>query len=237
MPILFRLAGKKPLLSFVSFEGCPQEAEDALLRALPSDAQAYLARFTHALRRRQSLWGRALALAAAHSLGAECREDLPYGPVLRLPDGRELAISVTHTGSCAGIGLPSTAKAPLAVDLEGLPADTARFLAAARRRLPAGALPSLERAAAESGSPAPWVAAWGIRECAVKMNRGKTRFSVLPCSQSPWLRIADAEQELSPAVFCEPLADGVLTCAGTEGRPVRQDFSAGSLLEALGISF
>jgi hypothetical protein len=232
----FPLAGKKPLLSFLSFEDCPEEAEEALLAALPADAQAYLARFSHALRRRQSLWGRALALAAARSMGALYSEDLPYGPVLLTPDGRKLAVSITHTDHYVGIGVPASSAAPLAVDLEKLPSDIPRFLAAAARRLPEKSFAALDRAAASTGSSAPWVAAWGIRECAVKMNRGQSRYSVLASKHAPWLRVADAERTLSSAVFWEPFAGGVYACVSTEGRPERCDFSPAALLEALGIA-
>lgn len=181
------------------------ETEARLEALLPEGTRRRLSLFTHRARRRQSLWGRLLALAESRSLGAELIEEPPYPPYL-LKDEGQLALSIAHTGRFVALGTASFADQVMGLDLE-----TVRPM---RRledvcRLSLGAAAELTVAACRrSGSYDPFFLAWGMMEAQVKLNRGGARYRL----------IAEGER---PAVV------------GDDGTPLLVTYEAPDVLDAL----
>lgn len=154
------------------------DTEDAALEAelealLPEGTRRRLSAFTHQARRRQSLWGRLLALAEARRLGAKLVEEPPYPPYL-LVSGKAVALSIAHTGAFVAVGTASGSDPVMGLDLEGV-RPLRRLEAVCEMSLGAAARPTLE-ACRRTGSSDPFFFAWGLMESQVKLNRGGARY-------------------------------------------------------------
>ncbi|MGN1149532.1 MAG: hypothetical protein ACI4SY_02365 [Sutterella sp.] len=157
------------------------DTEDAAVEAglealLPDGTRQRLAAFTHQARRRQSLWGRFLALAEARRLGAELIEEPPYPPYLRMPGGA-LELSIAHTGTFVAVGTASPEDPVMGLDLEGV-RPLRRLEAVCDMSLGIAARPTIE-ACRRTGSTDPFFFAWGLMESQVKLNRGGARFRLV----------------------------------------------------------
>ena len=148
--------------------------EARLAALLPDATQRRLAAFTHAGRRRQTLWGRLAALAVARERGLSLIETPPYPPVLRDADGHETALSFAHTGTKIAVGAASSED-----DIMGLDIETLRPVRSVRGMSEMAFGADIEWAADrydESGDLEPFFLLWGMKEAEIKLNRGGDRF-------------------------------------------------------------
>lgn len=166
----------RSLVTLLAVDVEDADLEGRLEALLPDGTRRRLAAFTHQARRRQSLWGRLLALAEARRLGAELTEEPPYPPYLRVPGGT-VALSIAHTGAFVAVGTACAQDPVMGLDLEGV-RPLRRLEAVCGMSLGIAARPTQE-ACRLTGSTDPFFFAWGLMESQVKLNRGGARYRLI----------------------------------------------------------
>ena len=191
----------------LDFEDEALEAE--LTALLPAATQARLAAFTHAARRRQTLWGRLAALAMARERGLALVETPPYSPLLKDADGRETALSIAHTGKVIAVGVASETD-----DVMGLDIETVRPVRSVRAMSETAFGRDIAWAADrwdETGDLEPFFLLWGMKEAEIKLNRGGERFRLT--------RMTDARgTEIRPEVLDRRTGDTLAVHTRKTGR-------------------
>lgn len=148
--------------------------EAKLVPLLPAATQERLAAFTHAARRRQTLWGRLAALAIARERGLTLVETPPYSPLLRDAAGHETALSIAHTGNVIAVGAAGDADPLMGLDIE-----TVRPVRSVRAMSETAFGADIAWAADrydKTGDLEPFFLLWGMKEAEIKLNRGGDAF-------------------------------------------------------------
>ncbi len=171
----------------------------ALLAQLPAETSAALSRFKHPVRYQEAVLGRALSELLARLTGYRLKEELPYSPLL-LSDTSEKAATLTLSHNTylgkstvlAGLGELTEEPPAFALDVEAM-----RERANIPELLAHSFAPEIgERISAAMGRASDedrlslFYRAWGEHECAVKLNRGKSGYRVLP-HESAWAVVSD----------------------------------------------
>lgn len=148
--------------------------EDRLVRLLPEATQNRLAAFTHAGRRRQTLWGRLAALLIARERGLDLIETPPYPPVLCDARGRETALSIAHTGTRIAVGAADAEDPVMGLDIETL--REVRSVSGMSEMAFGKDIGWAADIYDRTGDLEPFFLLWGMKESEIKLNRGGERY-------------------------------------------------------------
>lgn len=204
--------------------------ESRALALLHEATRRRIAAFQHPARRRQTLWGRLIALAESRRLGEPLCEEPPYPPYLYTAFGRR-SLSIAHTGNVIALGVASSDDPVMGLDVETL--RPVRSIEGMSRMIFGEAAESVVRDCREAGNAEAFFRTWGMKESEVKLNRGSTGYRLAlgpdgcPCVLNP-----DGRPLLVTHLAFDALRLTVLT---THATPVIRHTTDVRLLHDLGL--
>ena len=217
-------------VTLLTLTGPDSADETRALALLPEATRRRIAAFQHPARRRQTLWGRLLALAESRQLGEPLCEEPPYPPYLATATGRR-TLSIAHTGHTIALGVASLADPVMGLDIETL--RPVRSIEGMSRMIFGEAAESVVRECRETGNTEAFFRTWGMKESEIKLNRGAAGYRLAlgpdghPCVLDP-----EGHSLLVTHLAFDALRLTVLTSLTT---PVIRHTTDVALLHALGL--